>query len=98
MTSQSAAREGDPCRKCGTKMRSLLCVPCYGTGKSRGRACKSCGGSGVMIGCPNFRAHTLWPWARRANVSSSSEVAKRGWWNWNYGMAGKSINPFRRGK
>ena len=58
----NTAREGDPCRKCGTELRSILCARCYGTGKSGKRDCKGCSGKGVIIGCPNFRSHRIWPW------------------------------------
>ena len=78
----AAAREGDPCPKCGTKLSSVLCAPCYGTGRSGKRACKNCGGSGVKIGCPNFRAHKLWPLIRKRVVpQSSAERAKPAWWS-----------------
>jgi hypothetical protein len=60
------AKEGDPCPKCDSKLRSVLCAPCYGTGKSGKRICKACGGTGQTIGCPNFRSHKWWPWRARA--------------------------------
>jgi hypothetical protein len=95
----AAAREGDPCPKCGTKLSSVLCAPCYGTGRSGKRACKNCGGSGVKIGCPNFRAHRLWPLIRKRVVpQSSAERAKPAWWSRNYNLLDKRINPFRREK
>src|SRR3954447_8070802 len=97
--SMAAAREGDPCPKCGTKLSSVLCAPCYGTGRSGKRACKNCGGSGVKIGCPNFRAHRLWPFIRKRVVpQSSAERAKAAWWSSNYNLLDKRINPFRREK
>jgi hypothetical protein len=98
MATPREAKEGDLCPKCGTKMRCVLCAPCYGTGKARGRACKLCGGSGVAVSCLNFRAHTLWPRIRKSTVPPSSEAAKAAWWNWGYGISGKYTNPFRRGK
>ena len=95
----AAAREGDPCAKCGTKLSSVLCAPCYGTGRSGKRACKNCGGSGVKIGCPNFRAHRLWPLIRKRVVpQSSAERAKPAWWSRDYNLLDKRINPFRREK
>ena len=38
---------------------------------------QNCGGSGVKIGCPNFRAHRLWPLIRKRVVPQcSAERAK----------------------
>jgi hypothetical protein len=56
----NAAREGDPCPMCGTKLRSMQCGACHGTGTSElfiKRDCKNCGGTGKPMGCPNFFSH-----------------------------------------
>jgi hypothetical protein len=95
----AVAREGDPCPNCGTKLSSVLCVRCYGTGKTGQRACKTCGGSGVKIGCPNFRAHRLWPLIRKRVVSRwSAEATKPALWSGNDSILRKRLNPFRREK
>jgi RNA polymerase subunit RPABC4/transcription elongation factor Spt4 len=56
------AQEGEPCPRCGSELHAILCASCYGTGKSGSRACKACQGTGMTIGCPNFRSHRIWPW------------------------------------
>jgi hypothetical protein len=68
----NAPREGDSCRKCGAELRSILCARCYGTGKSGKRDCKACCGTGVTIGCPNFRSHRIWPWNAKARFPSAA--------------------------
>jgi len=65
---QKAMKEGDRCPKCATLLRTVLCTRCYGTGKSGSRNCKNCGGSGISMGCPNFRSHRIWPWLRKGHV------------------------------
>ena len=60
---RNTAKEGNACPKCGTQLRSVLCARCYGTGKSGERDCKHCGGTGTMIGCPNFRERALFRYA-----------------------------------
>jgi hypothetical protein len=67
----NAAKEGNPCPKCDTALRPVLCTRCYGTGKSGKDVCKTCGGTGTTIGCPNFRSHRLWPW--RAKVRGKGD-------------------------
>src|SRR3954469_18419727 len=84
----AVGRVGDPCPNCGTKLSSVLCARCYGTGKTGKRACKICGGSGVKIGCPNFRAHRLWPLIRKRVASRWSSES-------NNSILLKRLNPFR---
>jgi hypothetical protein len=62
------AKEGDSCPKCETQLRTILCARCYGSGKLGERHCKSCGGTGITIGCPNFRSHRMWPWHTKAHL------------------------------
>ena len=70
---RSTLKEGDACPKCGTRLRSILCGRCYGTGKVNGRACKNCAGTGTTVGCPNFRSHRLWPWRTKAAAPPAAE-------------------------
>jgi hypothetical protein len=51
----AARAAGDASDENSSKMGRV----CYGAGK---RDCKTCGGTGTTIGCPNFRSHRLWPW------------------------------------
>jgi hypothetical protein len=97
MTMQNPAREGDPCPKCGTALRVVLCGPCYGTGRSGKRCCKTCGGTGVAMACPNFRSHRLWPGTQKPLVQllPSGGGSKMAWWNAWHGLAGRLTNPFR---
>jgi hypothetical protein len=67
----NTAKDGDPCPKCGTQLRMILCARCFGTGKSGRHSCKACGGSGVTTGCPNFRSHRIWPWRARAKAPAA---------------------------
>jgi len=72
----NAAREGDPCPKCDTRLRRVLCARCYGTGKSGSRDCKACDGVGTTIACPNFRSHRLWPW--RVKIRNATAAVSGG--------------------
>jgi hypothetical protein len=66
------ANAAEPCPKCGTQLRSVLCTRCFGTGKSGKRDCKTCSGTGTTIGCPSFRSHRLWPWGTKVHSPSAA--------------------------
>jgi hypothetical protein len=51
------AKEGDLCPMCDTRLRSMRCASCRGTGRWFLFKCSVCGGTGKMRGCPNFFAH-----------------------------------------
>jgi predicted amidophosphoribosyltransferase len=55
----NVAKEGNLCSKCGSELRVSWCAQCFGTGKSGNGKCKTCGGKGTTIACPNFRSHKL---------------------------------------
>jgi hypothetical protein len=48
------AKEGDLCPMCDTRLRSMRCLPCDGTGRWFLFKCGVCGGTGVMYGCPHY--------------------------------------------
>jgi len=51
------ANEGDLCPMCDTRLRTMRCAPCGGTGRWLLFKCSVCGGTGKMRGCPHFFAH-----------------------------------------
>jgi hypothetical protein len=54
------ALAGEPCPMCGSQLRLLRCATCHGVGRSGvlfEHVCKTCSGSGKLIGCPNYFAH-----------------------------------------
>jgi hypothetical protein len=55
----NVAKEGNVCPKCGSELRVSWCAQCFGTGRSGKHKCKTCGGKGTTIGCPNFHSHKL---------------------------------------
>jgi hypothetical protein len=53
----SAGNEGDRCPMCDTRLHSVHCEPCGGTGRWLLFRCTVCAGTGKMKACPNFFSH-----------------------------------------
>ena len=101
MTRYSLEKAGTPCPKCGTELRSVLCVKCYGTGKSGKHACGKCGGTGVTTGCPNFRSHRPWQRIQKSIAKPSADAREKKiiWWKLEpHSFLGRYTNPFHRWK
>jgi hypothetical protein len=67
-------KEGDPCPKCGTQLRMILCARCFGSGRSGQHSCKACDGKGTATSCPNVRSHRIWPWPTKLMFSAAPKT------------------------